>query len=541
MSILIFLIVLYILVCFTLTKLFEKAGISPSKAWIPGVNFMECCELIGRPRWWAALLLIPIVNIFIYCGITVDLVRSFGRLKFIDSFWAVVFAPVVFWQIGNDSKSQYLGKTLELEADYAKQIAEAAETKDEYLLKKLQYNNPYKKSELREWTEAIIFAVFAASFIRMFLIEAYVIPTSSMESSLLVGDFLFVSKAHYGIRTPQTVASIPLLHNRLPFDLGESYLNHPSLDYHRFFKIQDIKRNDPVVFNYPEGDSVFVISEPTPIRLPGGRSFMLPIRNFSVHDFRRMGIFNFPDGRALMSKMIVRPMDKMDFYIKRCVAISGDSIKIINKQLYVNGQMAQNPPNMQYQYTVKAKGGGAVNLEKLKELDVNIEDTYYKNGQFNLNLHQVEQLKAMGAEVTERDREESSEINFFPHDTLNFKWGVDNFGSLYIPKAGATIQLTPQNMSIYRRSISVYEHNKLEEKGGKIYINDQEATSYTFKLNYYWMMGDNRHNSEDARVWGFVPETHVVGKPLFIWFSTKNASIANGIRWRRIFTSAYKM
>lgn len=525
MSILIYLIILYVLICFTLGKVFAKAGVTPSKAWIPGVNFMEWCVLVGRPRWWAALLLVPIVNIFIFSGIAVDLVRSFGRLSFMDSFWAVVFTPYILWKIGNDEKSQYLGKTIELEAEYAAKIQNAIQNKDEYELKKLQYNNPYKKSEIREWTEAIIFAVFAASFIRMFLIEAYVIPTSSMESSLLVGDFLFVSKVNYGIRTPQTVASFPLLHNRLPFNVGESYLEYPKLGYHRFFKLQDIQRNEPVVFNYPEGDSVFI----------------RPERTYSIHDFRRFGVFNNPNARGLIKDMVVRPMDKMDFYIKRCVAVAGDSIKIIDKQLYVNGQMAQNPTNLQHQYTVKAKGGGAVNVSKLEELDVNIADTDYKNNQFNLNKGQVEKLKAMGAEVTEGIREKPMPTYFFPHDTLYFKWDVDNFGPLYIPKAGATIQLTPQNMTIYRRAIAVYENNKLEEKGGKIYINGQETTSYTFKLNYYWMMGDNRHNSEDARVWGFVPETHVVGKPLFIWFSTKNGSIANGIRFNRIFTSAYKM
>ncbi len=530
MSILIFLIVLYVLVCFTLTKLFAKAGVEPSKAWIPGINFMEWCELVGRPRWWAALMLVPIVNIFIYCGLTVDLVRSFGRFKFMDSFWAVIFAPYVFWQTGRDEKNQYLGKTLELEASYAQQIAEAADSKDDYNYKKLIFNNPYKKSEVREWTEAIVFAVFAASFIRMFLIEAYVIPTSSMEGSLLVGDFLFVSKAHYGIRTPQTVASIPLLHNRLPNNAGESYLNHPSLGYHRFFKLEDIKRNDPVVFNYPEGDSVFI----------------RPERTFSIHDYRRFGVFNNPANRNIMKDMVVRPMDKMDFYIKRCVAIAGDSIKIENQQLFLRTQdtpwaAAINAPNQQHQFTVKAKGGGAVNTAKLDELGVSVGDTDAKSNQFNLNDKQVEQLKAMGAEVTAGQRQESFPTYFFPHDTLNFKWDADNFGSLYIPKAGATITLTPKNMTIYRRTIGVYEGNKLEERAGKVYINDAESTTYTFKYNYYWMMGDNRHNSEDARVWGFVPETHVVGKPLFIWFSTKNGSILNGIRWNRLFNSAYKM
>ena len=530
MSIVIYLLVLYILICLTLTKLFAKAGIASSKAWIPGLNFVEWCDLIGRPRWWAALLLIPIVNIFIFCGMAVDLVRSFGQYKFMDSFWAVVFTPYIFWKIGTAKQCVYVGKTLDLEADYARQIQEATAAKDDYLLKKLVFNNPYKKSEIREWTEAIVFAVFAASFIRMFLIEAYVIPTSSMESSLLVGDFLFVSKANYGIRTPQTVASIPLLHNRLPFNLGESYLRNPSLDYHRFFKFEDIERNDPVVFNYPEGDSVFV----------------RPERTYSIHDYRRFGVFDNPNSAGLLDEMVVRPMDKMDFYIKRCVAIAGDSIKIVNKQLYLRTasttwEPAVNAPNMQLQYTVKAKGGGPVNTSKLDEIGVNVSDTDYKNNQYNLNNSQVQQLRAMGAEVTEGMRQESFPTYFFPHDTLRFKWDADNFGPLYIPKAGEQIALTAANMSIYRRAIQVYERNELREADGKIFINGVESNSYTFKLNYYWMMGDNRHNSEDARVWGFVPETHVVGKPLFIWFSTKGASITNGIRWRRIFSGAHKM
>jgi signal peptidase I len=535
MSILVYLILLYVLVCFTLQKLFTKAGVAASKAWIPGINFMEWCDLVGRPRWWAALMLVPIVNIFIYSGLAVDMVRSFGRYKFMDSFWAVVFTPYIFWKIGNDQKSQYIGKTLELEAQYAQQIVDAhekgGEKSTEY--KKLTFNNPYKKSEIREWTEAIVFAVFAASFIRMFLIEAYVIPTSSMEGSLLVGDFLFVSKANYGIRTPQTVASLPLLHNRLPFNLGETYLNNPKLDYHRFLKLEDIKRNDPVVFNYPEGDSVFIFPE----------------RNFGVYDIRRMAQLQNEDGRFCknllrngMSQMVVRPMDKMDFYIKRCVAIAGDSIKIINKQLYVNGQAAVNPPNLQYQYQVKAKNGGSVSSNKMDEIGVNITDNDYKNNMYSLNQFHIQKLQSMGVDISDApERKPIVPDYYFPHDTLHFKWNVDNFGTLYIPKAGATITLSPENMSIYRRAISVYEGNKLEEKGGKVYINGQETSTYTFKLNYYWMMGDNRHNSEDARVWGFVPETHVVGKPLFIWFSTKNASIMNGIRWNRIFSSAYKM
>lgn len=523
MSILIFLIVLYLLVCLTLTKLFAKAGVEPSKAWIPGVNFMEWCDIVGRPRWWAALMLVPIVNIFIYAGLAVDMVRSFGRLAFMDSFWAVIFAPYIFWRTDKDN-DKYRGKILTMEAEYAQKMEDAEANNDEATLKKLAFNNPYKKSELREWTEAIVFAVFAASFIRMFLIEAYVIPTSSMEGSLLVGDFLFVSKVNYGVRTPQTVASIPLLHNRLPFDKGESYLRSPSLDYHRLFKFQDIQRNDPVVFNYPMGDSIF----------------MMPGRNVDMAYVRRETKGNKIIEEQLKRKypFITRPMDKTDFYIKRCVGVAGDSIKIIDGQLHVNGQMATNPTNLQFRYNV-TKGGAAVSNDVLDQLNVNLKDEHAAN-EYHLNKAQVTALQGQGVVVVPVSNDDVTD-GIFPHDTTYFKWSADNYGSLYIPKAGVTIQLTPQNLKIYHRVLTTYEGNKVTFKNGKTLINGQEVTSYTFKWNYYWMMGDNRHNSEDSRYWGFVPETHVVGKPLFIWFSLKNGNLMDGIRFGRLFNSAHKM
>ena len=258
MSILIFFIVFYILLSISLYKVFEKAGEDGWKGLVPGYNFIVWSKIIGQPTWWPLLLLIPIVNIFIFAGMCVDMVRSFGKYAFVDSALAVIYAPIIFFRIGMNPDDQYTGPTVLKEKAYAQKLMEAQEKNDEKELRKLIRTNPYKKSAPREWAEAIIFAVFAAAFIRMFLIEAYVIPTSSMEGSLLVGDFLFVSKAHYGIRTPMTVIQFPLIHNTVPVLGNESYLTTPKLNYHRLPAIENIDRNDPVVFNYPAGDSILI-------------------------------------------------------------------------------------------------------------------------------------------------------------------------------------------------------------------------------------------------------------------------------------------
>lgn len=523
MSILIFFLITYLLLCFSLQKLFSKAGVAPSKAWIPGVNFAEWCDLVGRPRWWAWLLLLPVVNFFILAGMCVDMVRSFGKYKFADSALAVIYAPIKFFLVGNNAKDQYVGKTLLLEQDYAQKLEAAHASNNSYELKKLEANNPYQKNQGREWAEAIVFAVFAAAFIRMFLIEAYVIPTSSMEGSLLVGDYLFVSKAHYGIRTPMTVAQIPLLHNRMPIIDRESYLEKPSLPYFRLPALQDIERNDPVVFNYPEGDSVYVFKD----------------RAYSVYDIKRLGI----EQRFSTKPLTTRPIDKQDHYIKRCVAIAGDSVEVRERQLYINGKPVTNPTNLQFLYHVTSPSV-PINTAKLDEWGVHLSDGNTQSGLFNLNVAQVEKIKGIGSDVKVEvvPKKVDFDGQLFPHDAIHFPlWTADNYGPIYIPKKGATVALDPTSIACYRRVISVYEGNKLEERDGKFFINGQEATTYTFRQNYFWMMGDNRHNSEDSRYWGYVPEDHVVGKPLFIWFSTKDGSMTNGIRWNRIFSGANKM
>jgi signal peptidase I len=529
MGFLLFLIIGYVLLSISLYFLFPKAGVAGWKGLVPGLNFVEWCKLIGRKGAHAAWLLFPIVNIFIYAGMAIDMVRSFKRYSFLDSVLAVIAAPFFFFYLAFKQEEKYDGPTLIKEKEYKKAIEEAKENNQPRKLRKLQQNNPYHKSQAREWAEAVIFAVFAAAFIRMFLIEAYVIPTSSMEGSLLVGDFLFVSKAHYGIRTPQTIAMLPLLHNRAPIINSESYLEKPKLPYYRLPALERIDRNDPIVFNYPEGDSVYIF----------------PNRTWSIHDYRRGAI---PPSQARMIKtgnkeLITRPMDKKDHYIKRAIAIPGDSLQIIDRQVYINGAPADNPKHLQYMYRVNFPSSG-INTSKFSDWGISSEDLVAQQGNsafvMVLSDEQKEKIKALeaGTTITPMDmgQLETQPGKLFPHDPENFPgWTVDNFGPIYVPEKGATVKINPQNIALYRRIINVYEDNELDIRNGQIIINGTPAEDYTFKMNYYWAMGDNRHNSEDSRVWGFVPENHIVGKPVIIWFSTKQGSLANGINWSRLF------
>jgi signal peptidase I len=528
-----FLLVLYVILSISLYFLFPKAKEAGWKGLVPGLNFVVWCRLIGRKGWHAAWLLFPIVNIFIYAGMAVDMARSFGKYSFGHSALAVLFAPLYFLYLAFSQKETYLGPTLELEKAYHDQIAAANEKGNSRQLQKLLAGNPYKKSAGREWAEAVIFAVFAAAFIRMFLIEAYVIPTSSMENSLLVGDFLFVSKAHYGIRMPETIAMVPLLHNRIPFLDRESYLKKPKLNYYRLPALETVDRNDPVVFNFPEGDSVYVF----------------PGRTWTINDYRRGALQQYPQlVRQIQTgekPLTVRPMDKKDHYIKRCIAVAGDSLEIRDRQVYINGKPADNPKHLQYAREVTFPAG-AINTQNFEAWGIVQEDFVNMIGPNGyvmiLSDEQAAKIQAMDPaiqiayhEIPAQDNGGQSKL--FPHDSEHFPgWTVDNFGPIYIPKRGVTVKISPENIALYRRVIQVYEDNELEIRGGQIYVNGQLANEYTFQMDYYWMMGDNRHNSEDSRVWGFVPENHIVGKPMIIWFSAKeNQAFRKGINWNRIF------
>ena len=560
--------------------LFPKAGVDAWKGLVPGLNFIEWCKIIGRKPIFAAWLLFPIVNLFIYAGMCVDMMRSFGKESFLDAAISVIYAPIAFFRLSKSKDDKYNGPVMAQEKEYFEKVKLAEQGDDKYALKKLQANNPYKKTVGREWSEAIIFAVFAAAFIRMFLIEAYKIPTGSMEGSLLVGDFLFVSKAHYGIRMPQTIAMIPLLHNQIPILNRESYLKSPSLPYKRLPAIENIEHNKPIVFNYPEGDSVYVI----------------PGRTYSVHDGKRNPRIQDVIKKS-RERLVVRPMDKRDHYIKRCLGMPGDSLQIIGRQVHINGKAVENPTSIQFRHMVEHKGF-KLNEEKFREwgispLDMN--DAKQEDSRvLILNQEQIEKVKKMddrikiypvknyrvqtvgGTNIMQKLEAYSipkaavsvfvkqalslsdeqalalqkdslvsvtpaATTSIFPHNRDSKRWTVDDMGPIYIPKAGATVKLTPNNIAYYERIINVYEDNDFKVEGSKFIINGEATTEYTFKQNYYWAMGDNRHNSEDSRVWGYVPEDHIVGKPLFIWFSTKEGDFRKGIQWRRIFNGATKM
>ena len=504
--------------------LFPKAGVPAINGLIPGKNFVEWAKLIGRPAWWPILLLIPIVNIFIFAGMAVNLVRSFQKYRFVHSAAAVVYAPASFAWLAKNETAVYDGPNLPKEKEYLSQLKDLRKKKDARGIKRLMDSSPFKKSIGREWVESIFFAVFAATFIRMFLFEAFVIPTPSMEGSLMVGDYLFVSKTSYGIRTPMTLGSLPLLHNRIPIMGGESYIKKPSLKYNRLKGTDKIERNKPIVFNWPVGDSVYITKR----------------RSYTVGQVQRNKGFLATDhelkAKVRNKDFVVRPLDKKDHYIKRCVAMPGDTLRVVNRQIFIDSKRGQNPKEMQFLNQVIPPPSG-FNESKLKEWgigDTRSDSSPYSNSSYHITEDQKDKLESIGA-TTNYYQPPTEPIKLFPHDPKITKgWTVDNYGPIWIPEEGSTTRLTVNNLSLYRRIIEVYEGNKLEIKGQDIYINDALADSYTFKQDYYWAMGDNRHNSEDSRMWGFVPMDHIVGKPFMIWFSTRNARMFDGIRFNRI-------
>jgi len=359
-----------------------------------------------------------------------------------------------------------------------------------------------EKSEIKSWFNAILFAVVAATILRTFLIEAYTIPTSSMEKSLLIGDFLFVSKVSYGPRVPMTPIAFPLVHHTLPFTKKTpAYLKWIQLNYYRMKGLGDVERNDCVVFNYPADDALF------------------------------------PE----------RPIDKKENYIKRCVGIPGDVIEIKNTDLYVNGEPQAITEKMRNQFRYFVKTDGTLFSERtLNKYNIYEGQILSRNGDYELMLNdeslaaikRFTYVKKVEKIVIDKVVKVNSPELIFPED--NFNWNLDNFGPIKIPQAGSQVDISADNVELYRRIIETYENNKLEIIDGEIYINDKLASTYTFKMDYYWMMGDNRHNSLDSRYWGFVPEDHVVGKALFIWMSwDKNKNGINKIRWNRLFNAIH--
>ena len=361
--------------------------------------------------------------------------------------------------------------------------------------KKKEKKKSKSKSEFRSWIDAIGFAIIAATILRTFLIEAYTIPTSSMEKSMLIGDFLFVSKVAYGPRVPMTPIAVPLVHHTVPFFGIKSYSESLKFPYHRMKGIGKIKRNDCVVFNWP-------------------------------------------------AEKLGRPIDKKENYVKRCVGIPGDILELTESELIVNGtaqELFKGVKN-QWHYKLMTNGTG-LNPNILREkYDITEGGRGRNRNEYNLSLtNENRDALASFSNISSIKRKVEKKGVFanyiFPHNE-NYAWNIDNFGPIKIPEAGAKVDLTITNLLIYKDIIERYENNKLEIIDNQIYINDKLSENYVFKMNYYWMMGDNRHNSADSRFWGFVPENHIVGKALFIWMSwDKNAKGLKKVRWNRLFTS----
>lgn len=406
-------------------------------------------------------------------------------------------------------------------------------------------NNPTLKS-IYDWIDDIIFALVAVYFINLFIFQNYQIPSSSLEKSLLVGDYLFVSKVSYGPRVPNTPLSFPLVQNTLPIFNCKSYLDWPSWDYKRVAGLGQIQRNDIVVFNFPAGDTVATLQQ--------NPDYYTLVQMYG-REAVRMNKQSFGD-------IIYRPVDKRENYVKRCVGLPGDSLSIRNNQVYINGKAAQNPKNMQLNYFVETET--PLTETMFRNWGVSRDDYMpygqpctvtdpetlsflgfqpNANGAYNL-VYRFPMTESMVAQVKKLPSVKKVIVEpeiiggtmYYPVDYDN-GWTRDNYGPIWIPKRGATIELTPENLALYRRCIKNYEHNELEEKDGVVYINGEKATTYTFQYDYYWMMGDNRHNSADSRSWGFVPEDHIVGKPIMIWLSLdKDRSLFDGgIRWNRLF------
>ncbi|WP_270088683.1 signal peptidase I [Sphingobacterium sp. SYP-B4668] len=448
-----------------LWRLFEKAGLQGWKTLIPFYREYVIAQVTARPTWWIALLLVPVVNIFVFYGIYFDFIKSFGRRRFWEHAAAVLVPFVVLPMWAHDSNVQYLGA---------------------YHTEEFQEKYPYTKSFAREWADAIVFAVVAASLIRGFLIEAYMIPTGSMERSLLVGDFLFVSKLNYGPRVPMTPLAFPFAHHTMPVTGGKAYSEFITVPYKRLPGFQDIKRNDVVVFNYPmEAD------EP----------------------------YN-------------RPIDKRENYIKRLVGMPGDKVSMKNKHLFINDQPAFTDKNMQQAYWVFTDGSGlddAVLVQNRFEFDRSFVEPYL--------LH-ITADEAAGLKKWSNVKQViafSNQNSAFPHVSTS-GWTFDTFGPLIVPQKDWTVTLDTLTFPFYERAIRVYEGNSVDLKSDGIYINGRKTDRYTFQMNYYWMMGDNRDNSEDSRGWGFVPENHIVGKAIFVWLSwDKDGTFLSKIRWNRLF------
>lgn len=458
-------------------KLYVKAGRKAWEAMVPVYNAIVLMQIINRPKWWVILLFIPIINLLMFPIVWIETIRSFGKNTTKDSFLVVL--------------------TLGLYIYYVNYIEDVTYIKDRSLK---------PRTAAGEWVSSIAFAVIAATLVHTYFMQPYTIPTSSLEKSLLIGDFLFVSKFHYGARVPMTTVAAPMVHDTLPIIKTKSYLKFPQLPYMRLPALQKIKQNDIVVFSWPVDT----------------------VEQF----FKRT------------NRKIRKPIDKKSNYVKRCVGIAGDSLEIRNGYVYINGKKNELPDRARLQFFYETDTDGkALSVKSLKSRYHVREGGRLQDGNYILNLSDEDAqlisknptVKSLKKRLTPKGQGE----DVFPNvNSLN--WNKDNFGPVYIPEEGKTVALNMESLPFYKQIIVEYEKNTLRVENGQIYLNGSSdpVDTYTFKQDYYWMMGDNRHNSEDSRYWGYVPYDHVVGKPVFIWFSWNSDGQGLGkVRWERLFTT----
>lgn len=510
-------------------KLYVKAGRKAWEAIIPIYNGIVLMQIINRPKWWVLLLFVPVVNLLMFLVIWIETIRTFGFYRKVDSLLVIATLGGYIFYINYATEATYNAK-----------------------------RSIKPRSELGEWVSSITFAIIAATLVHTYFMQPFTIPSSSLEKSLLVGDYLFVSKFHYGARIPSTVIAAPMVHDSLPFTSSASYLNKPQLPYLRVPGFQKIKNNDIVCFNWP-ADSLKTMW--------GDNS----------------GEFTY------------KPVDKKTNYVKRCVAIAGDTLEIRDGFVFINGRKNSLPDRakLQFKHTVYSSKG--ISTEKVlryigKEFESKFIVDYKSNeefaemgkhlsarkaldgNKFRVNTYDYKSVLAVAKkynstiseiktnkrivnltlDIAKRLRKDSEvdsvvqiihdvDTAIFPQIDSN-EWSQDNMGPIYIPKKGVTITINAENLPYYQQIIERYEYNNLVTNNGIIYINGKKADTYTFQQDYYWLMGDNRHNSLDSRYWGFVPFDHVLGKPVMVWFSWEaDASTfmakLKSIRWSRMFTT----
>ena len=460
-------------------KLYVSAGRKSWEAAIPVYNAIVLLKIIGRPTWWTVLLFLPIINLIIFPVIWVETLSCFGKNTTKDKVLAVATFGLYIAYVNYTQKLNYV-------ADRS--------------------NEPVNKTA--DTISSLLFAIVVATFVHTYFIQPFTIPTSSLEKSLLVGDFLFVSKVNYGARTPMTTVALPMVHDTIPLTKKKSYLTWPELPYFRLPGFQNIERNDIVVFNWPI-DTVYKFRDQSGLRVD-------------------------------------KPIDKKSNYVKRCVGVPGDQLEIKDGIVFVNGKELILPERArpQFSYKIALDGKTPIDFEYLLNdmditdgagfMDAEKRDTLFIAALTATNAERLQHIP--GITGVQKIISKEVEPGIFPH--IN-KWNRDNFGPIYIPQQGKTVPLNLETLPFYKAIITDYEKNILQVTGSEIRINGKIATSYTFQQNYYWMMGDNRHNSEDSRYWGYVPENHIVGKPIFIWMSLDwNAKgLFNKFRTERFFTT----